>query len=95
MLERLVILLYPIIPQITSVIADELKINLDSIQFPKVSMPKHDSEPIIRKIMEFNSAVWKAKKDKSISLKEKISGIVLPAELADFSADLKACHNLS
>ena len=49
---------------------------------------------IIPLIKEFNSMVWKAKKEKSIALNAKIDGIKIPEELAEFSKDLKACHNL-
>ena len=44
--------------------------------------------------MEFNSEVWKQKKEKGISLRAEISGIEIPKELADFEKDLKECHGL-
>ncbi len=93
LLERLLILLYPIIPQITSIIGNELKLDLHSTEFPEVKK-KENTEKTIRKIMTFNSEVWKTKRDKNISLKEPISGIEIPKELKNFAADLKACHNL-
>jgi valyl-tRNA synthetase len=94
LLERLITLLYPIIPQITSIIGIDFGLDLHKTEFPKVAKKTENSEETIRKIMEFNSQIWKAKRDKNISLKEKISGIGIPRELAAFSADLKACHNL-
>ncbi len=48
----------------------------------------------IEKILSFNSEVWKAKKEKSISLKEPISGIKIPKDLKPFEKDLKACHKI-
>lgn len=94
LLERLLILMYPIIPQITSTIATELKLDLHNIEFPSYPKKTKDSEEAIRKLMAFNSEVWKAKRDKNISLKEPISGIEIPKELKKFESDLKACHNL-
>jgi hypothetical protein len=49
---------------------------------------------MIQNILDFNSKVWKAKKDKEISLRDEISGIKIPLELKPFSKDLKSCHNL-
>ena len=95
LLERFLILAHPVIPQITSVIASDKGIDLDTISFPEVKENKKSkSEETIKEIMSFNSAVWKAKKDKSISLKEPISGISIPASLKKFKSDLEACHNL-
>lgn len=93
LLERLLTLLYPIIPQISSIIGNEIDLDLHNAVFPEVKKAIN-TEETIRKIMAFNSEVWKAKRDKNISLKEPISGMEIPKELSDFSADLKACHNI-
>jgi len=93
LLERLITLLYPIIPQITSVIGNELNISLHKSNFPEVSKVK-DNSKIIEELMNFNSLVWKQKKEKNISLKEPISNVRIPPSLKDFDKDLKAAHNL-
>ena len=93
LLERMLILLYPIIPQVTSIIAEESNLDLIKIEFPKVKLGKSDLS-LINKISDFNSLVWKTKKEKNISLREPISGIKIPKELKDFEKDLKACHKL-
>ncbi|MBS3090034.1 valine--tRNA ligase [Candidatus Pacearchaeota archaeon] len=90
LLERLIQLLYPIIPQITSSIASELKINIE--KFPKAG--KFSDSNLVDKIMELNSRVWKSKKELGISLREPISGIEIPPELQKFEKDIRACHNL-
>jgi valyl-tRNA synthetase len=54
LLERFLILFYPIIPQITSTIAKECGLDLHKEEFPKAKKGKSDLE-LIRKIMEFNS----------------------------------------
>jgi valyl-tRNA synthetase len=45
------------------------------------------------KLVEFNSLVWKKKKEEGISLKDSIS-MEIPKELKIFERDLKAMHNL-
>ena len=89
-LERWLILAHPIIPQITSVLADNLSINIDD--FPKAR--KFGDISLVKDIMSFNSLVWKAKKDKGISLREPITGIDIPDRLKPFEKDLRVCHNL-
>ena len=91
LLERMLILLHPIIPQITSVILNDLDVK--EIQFPTAEKGKSDLS-LIDKIMAFNSEVWKLKREKNISLRDSISGIKIPKELSSFESDLKACHNL-
>ena len=93
LLERIITLLYPIIPQVTTVIGKELKINLHNVEFPSGKENK-EVNTVIEEIMKFNSEVWKEKKEKSISLKEQINGIKIPTSLKDFEKDLGACHNL-
>jgi valyl-tRNA synthetase len=93
LLEKLIILLYPIIPQVTSVIGNELKLSLHGIEFP-IGKINENAKSIIEEIMSFNRETWKQKKDKNISLKEPISGIIIPKTLTKFEKDLKACHNL-
>ena len=93
LLERLLILLYPIIPQITSVISEEKGINIFKQEWPKTNIGKSDLK-LVEKIMEFNSEVWKQKKEKGISLKAEVSGIKIPKELKEFEKDLKATHHL-
>ena len=110
LLERMLILLYPIIPQITMTIGNELKLDLLKIDFPKITpqaYPEKSSKKIftksklgksnlklIEKIMEFNSEVWKKKKEKGIALRNEISEIKIPKDLKNFEKDLIACHKL-
>jgi len=91
LLERLIILLYPIIPQVTSAFSSALKINLE--EFPESKKINSDLV-LIEKIMLFDSEIWKAKKDKGLSLRDSLEGIKIPQELKSFEGDLNACHNL-
>ncbi|MFX0092634.1 MAG: valine--tRNA ligase [Candidatus Hodarchaeota archaeon] len=46
------------------------------------------------KIEEFNSLVWKTKKDQELSLNQPITDIKIPKELVPFADDLKRMHNI-
>jgi len=94
LLERLITLLYPVIPQITSVIAEEKGINLLETKFPKAGKRKSNLK-LIWEITNFNSEVWKMKKEKGISLRNAIHGIKIPKNLKKFEKDLATAHNLS
>jgi len=93
LLERLITILHPIIPQLTLVIAKESDIDLLNAEFPKAQKATSNLK-LIDKIIEFNSLVWKAKKDKGMTLKDPIQNIKIPSELKPFEKDLLACHNI-
>jgi len=44
-------------------------------------------------LMETNSAIWKAKKDKSLTLKAEIAELTVPQQFQLIEADLKTSHN--
>ncbi|MFH1291279.1 MAG: valine--tRNA ligase [archaeon] len=95
LLERLITLLYPIIPQITSVIANEKGIDLLTLEWPQAKKTEFEVDnEIIKKVIDFNKMVWKAKKELGISLRESIKDISIPKELQLFEKDLKACHKI-
>ena len=93
LLERLLILLYPIIPQVTSIIAKEKGIDLLKSEWPH-QQPTTNNQQLIDSLVNFNSQIWKTKKEKSISLRNPIEGIKIPKELEKFKKDLRACHNI-
>jgi valyl-tRNA synthetase len=93
-LERFLTLLYPIIPQITTIIAKEKGIDLLKAEWPKPKIGASDKLPLVNAIIDFNKEVWKIKKEKGISLRNPIEGIKIPKELIHFEKDLKACHNI-
>ena len=53
-----------------------------------------DISELTAKVMEFNSMVWKAKKEEGMSLKSPISGIEVPADLGIVSQALTSMHRL-
>lgn len=97
LLEKFLFLIYPIIPQVSSLIGKELGIDLLREKWPETEKKQKSNEEIMKKIqklMEFNSFVWKTKKEKMIALNKEISGISVPEELKDFEKDLISCHKL-
>jgi valyl-tRNA synthetase len=93
LLERSLFLFYPIIPQITTTIAEEKGINLLTSSWPEYADVTVNSD-LVQKIIDFNSEVWRIKKEKGISLRDSISGIEIPSEIKDFEKDLVSCHGL-
>ena len=93
-LKRFLTLTYPIIPQLTTFISKSFGVDLLKEKFPKAKIGKSNTKKIT-KIIEFNSKIWKEKKDSGISLRDPIKNIKIPKELKEFHQDLKACHKLS
>ena len=73
--------------------------SVDIREFPKIPDSCGVSEfdgfrELTAELTEFNSNVWKAKKDLGISLKSEIDGISVPINLAVFEQALREMHNL-
>jgi valyl-tRNA synthetase len=94
-LDNILRLLAPVIPFVTDYIYRELfgkTVHLQS--FPEIR--DYDKSllnltPIIR---EVNSAIWKTKKEKGLSLKSQVKELYLPESLKDFELDLKNMHHV-
>jgi valyl-tRNA synthetase len=93
LLENLSLLMYPIIPQITSLILEELGFKLKELEFP-IGKKDKTAEKIIESIKEFNSEIWKKKKESNLTLKDPLENIKIPKFLDSYKKDLIACHNL-
>jgi valyl-tRNA synthetase len=91
LMERFLILINPIIPQITTVISNSLKYKIT--EFPNTKKTNEKLE-LINKIINFNKEIWKRKKEKNISLRASIENIEIPKDLQIYKKDLKNCHNL-
>ena len=68
---------------------------VDACSFPKIIEIDDKLLSSTESIMNFNSKVWKTKKERGISLNSEIQGIKIPVELEDFSVQLKNMHKLS
>ncbi len=92
-LDILLKLLAPINPMVTYKIYKELKNkDIHSEEFPKaeksIKLPFTTDE-----LVALNSEIWKTKKDKGLSLKDKIKELTLDKKFKSIEADLKAAHN--
>ncbi|MBS7250660.1 MAG: valine--tRNA ligase [Candidatus Freyarchaeota archaeon] len=95
-LKTILKLLAPITPFVTDYIWRSIysKESIHIQKFPEADprlILTEDPTPIIVKT---NSAIWKAKKDANISLKQPIEYANLPKELEPFAQDLKQMHNI-
>ena len=94
-LSAILKLLAPITPFITDFIYRELKNKSIHLElFPQIPGIEQFKPEITELIMEFNSKIWKYKKDKNLSLRDPIEGIELVDELKPFEMDLNAMHNI-
>lgn len=93
-LEELLKLLAPITPFITEYIWNELysKNSIHNELFPKLEY-NYKLDKLTKKIMDFNTKIWKIKKDKKLTLKDQIK-IKIPKDLQIFEKDLKRMHNI-
>ena len=81
---------------ISSTIYGTSSVTIDKYPDSKISIPKDLANvvSISTKLIDFNSYVWKLKKEKGISLKSPISGVKIPKEIDILSEALKNMHNL-
>ena len=91
-------LLAPICPFVTEALWRELY-SSKSVHLQVMPQENREFESDLRallpQLMDFNMAVWKYKKEKSIALSQEVKAtIYAPAELEVFEADLKAMHRI-
>jgi valyl-tRNA synthetase len=89
-------LLAPIAPFVTEKIWMEVyggEVHTQALPQPRDEKKSELSE-VSDELMEFNSSIWKKKKDQGLSLREELAGVEIPENLAPFKDDLVAMHNL-
>jgi valyl-tRNA synthetase len=94
-LKTMLVLLGPIAPHLTDSIWRKLygKKSIHSESFPKTG-GKETYRKYTRPLVDFNSEVWKMKKEKGLSLSSPIDSEV-PSALRLFEDDLRAMHKIS
>jgi valyl-tRNA synthetase len=93
-MRGILLLSAPIIPHLTDQIWRKLygtgTIHLE--HFPKST--GHTVSPgVTEALIEFNTQVWKAKRDKGVALKETIN-VEVPKKLQPYSSDLVRMHHI-
>jgi valyl-tRNA synthetase len=96
-LQTILKLLAPVCPFITEKVWTELysKESIHLEEFPKKNK-KADGELLkfTEKISDFNSKIWKFKKEKGLALNSELAKVTAPAELEPFKDDLVAMHKI-
>ncbi len=97
-LSTIIKLLAPICPFVTEALWRELysdkSVHLQAMPQEKREF-ESDLKELFAQLMDFNAAVWKYKKEKSVALSQEVKAtIYAPRELEVFEADLKAMHRI-
>ncbi|MBD50577.1 MAG: valine--tRNA ligase [Euryarchaeota archaeon] len=81
---------------ISTTIYGTSSITIDKYPDSKILIPKELANivSISSKLIDFNSHIWKLKKEKGISLKSPISGVIIPKDIEILSGALINMHNL-
>ena len=96
MLQAILKLLAPICPYITDKIFRELYDSKKSIhisRFPEPIEGIPDDHPTDL-LLNFNTAIWKHKKDQKMSLRAALPHVTAPNPLKPYAEDLKQMHNI-
>jgi valyl-tRNA synthetase len=86
-------IIFPIEPAMASFIYKQV-IGEDLTKQSWPEFEEVNSEILTSDLIEFNSAVWKAKKDNSLSLKDQVKKAIAPTSLVQVEKELKAMHNI-
>lgn len=88
--------LSPICPFFTHYLSTILyaKSSVDVREFPDIIASKYELLKLTNHVIEFNSEVWKIKKDNGISLNTEISDVKIPEELVILSDSLIRMHRI-
>ncbi len=93
-LDIILRLLSPVIPMITYKIYKELGgKDIHGLEFPEVEK-NYKAEVNTSDIIELNTLVWKAKKDKGLNLKSEVKELTLTKALKLIEKDIVATHNV-
>ena len=93
-LERILRLLAPVVPIITSKIYKDLYGgDIHFLSFPKIEM-EFAAGFASQELEELNSTIWKKKKDSGLSLKAEISEIQIPEKFKSIEKDFISAHSI-
>jgi valyl-tRNA synthetase len=67
---------------------------VDAREFPEILTIDGELTELSESLRDFNSMVWKTKKDNGLSLKSEIEGIEIPNNLEEFKNILTSMHHL-
>ncbi|MDP6613235.1 MAG: class I tRNA ligase family protein, partial [Candidatus Hydrothermarchaeota archaeon] len=92
-LDVILKLLAPVLPMIVYKIYMELRgEDIHFLEFPKSE--EYESPLATKDIEELNKQIWKAKKDRNLSLKDEVKAAVLPTKFKIIADDLAGTHKI-
>ena len=96
-LRDLLRVLAPITPFSTDLIWREVyggSVHAERLPLPRDGIPASRLE-LTEPLVAFDSEVWKAKRDRGLSLNVPLTGVAIPEGLKPFEADLRRMHRLA
>ncbi len=92
--RRVLLLMAPLCPFLTHYLGNRIYgLDVHRERFPEPL--GHESNAVLTDaVMDFNSMVWKTKKDRGLSLAAPIDDVEVPEALADFEDVLKTMHRI-
>lgn len=95
-LDDTLLVMYPIIPFITHKIYKDMKgKDIEYEKFPvPTKTPKAKILFSLQELVELNGEIWKAKKDRNLSLKTEVKEATLPNKFKSIEKDLKLTHRI-
>jgi valyl-tRNA synthetase len=93
-LDDMLLVMHPILPFITHRIYRDMRgKDIENEKFPlpgKVSRTPFS----VRELLELNGEIWKAKKDRGLSLKTEVKEATLPKKFRSIESDLRLSHSI-
>ncbi len=93
-LDTLIIIVSPVLPFICQEIYGSLRNgDINKLEYPKPGKAKE--MPFgTQELLDLNSAIWKEKKDRNLSLKAEVSKLVVPEKFRPVEKELRSMHNV-
>lgn len=95
-LDQILLVMHPILPFITHRIYKDMRgKEIEKEKFPEPSKPaKSKAGFSLTELLELNGEIWKAKKDRGLSLKTEIKEAALPSKFKAIEKDLVVSHSI-
>ena len=97
-LDILITIVSPVLPFICQKIYGDLrKGDINNLEFPKAdrSLLNMKMPFTTKELLELNGKIWKAKKDKGLSLKEGIEKLTISDKFKTIEKELRSMHNIT
>ncbi|MEL0268722.1 MAG: hypothetical protein VXA14_06405, partial [Euryarchaeota archaeon] len=79
---------------LTSILYDRSAVIADSFPSIPLDFETYKWTEITESVMDFNSEVWRTKKEQGLSLNSELSGVNIPDNLSQLEVPLRRMHKL-